>query len=253
MDSWEANSCWSARSLRISSRSSALASKATGFPIAKIAAKLAIGYTLDELDNDITKVTPASFEPTIDYVVTKIPRFTFEKFPQAENRLTTQMKSVGEAMAIGRTFQESLQKALRSLETGHDGLCSLVEAGTDERRLADLRDRLAGRLIAACPDAVVHGHPELRLPNTLSISFHNLEANRILEAIGLAVAASAGAACHADTVEVSHVLKAMGTPLYWAKGTLRLTTGRKTTRSDIDTAVRVISKAIKDLGNQHQG
>src|SRR5262249_53514227 len=104
------------------SRSSALASKATGFPIAKIAAKLAIGYTLDELDNDITKATPASFEPTIDYVVTKIPRFAFEKFPGAEPLLTTSMKSVGEAMAIGRTFSESLQKALRSLETGLSGL-----------------------------------------------------------------------------------------------------------------------------------
>jgi len=105
------------------SRSSALASKATGFPIAKIAAKLAVGYTLDELKNDITGgATPASFEPTIDYVVTKIPRFAFEKFPQADNRLTTQMKSVGEVMAIGRTFQESFQKALRGLEVGADGL-----------------------------------------------------------------------------------------------------------------------------------
>jgi carbamoyl-phosphate synthase large subunit len=105
------------------SRSSALASKATGFPIAKVAAKLAIGYTLDELRNDITGgVTPASFEPSIDYVVTKIPRFTFEKFPRANSRLTTQMKSVGEVMAIGRTFQESLQKALRGMEMGWDGL-----------------------------------------------------------------------------------------------------------------------------------
>ena len=104
------------------SRSSALASKATGFPIARIAAKLAVGYTLDELDNDITKATPASFEPTIDYVVTKIPRFAFEKFPGAEPLLTTAMKSVGEAMAIGRSFSESLQKALRSLETGLSGL-----------------------------------------------------------------------------------------------------------------------------------
>src|SRR5271165_4279282 len=104
------------------SRSSALASKATGFPIAKVAAKLAAGYTLDELKNDITGgTTPASFEPTIDYVVTKIPRFAFEKFTQADDRLTTQMKSVGEVMAIGRTFQESLQKALRGLETGVDG------------------------------------------------------------------------------------------------------------------------------------
>ena len=105
------------------SRSSALASKATGFPIAKVAAKLAVGYTLDELRNDITGgATPASFEPTIDYVVTKIPRFAFEKFPQADNHLTTQMKSVGEVMAIGRTFQESFQKALRGLEVGSDGL-----------------------------------------------------------------------------------------------------------------------------------
>ncbi|MBI3398035.1 MAG: carbamoyl-phosphate synthase large subunit, partial [Deltaproteobacteria bacterium] len=103
------------------SRSSALASKATGFPIAKIAAKLAVGYTLDEIPNDITKKTPACFEPTIDYVVTKIPRFTFEKFPQADAILTTQMKSVGEVMAIGRTFKESLQKAMRSLEIGSYG------------------------------------------------------------------------------------------------------------------------------------
>ena len=110
------------------SRSSALASKATGFPIAKVAAKLAVGYTLDELQNEITGgATPASFEPTIDYVVTKIPRFTFEKFPQAENRLTTQMKSVGEVMAIGRTFQESLQKALRGLEVDIDGLSEILD------------------------------------------------------------------------------------------------------------------------------
>ncbi|HEY9631345.1 MAG TPA: carbamoyl-phosphate synthase large subunit [Coleofasciculaceae cyanobacterium] len=110
------------------SRSSALASKATGFPIAKMAAKLAVGYTLDEIPNDITKKTPASFEPTIDYVVTKIPRFAFEKFPGSTPTLTTQMKSVGEAMAIGRTFQESFQKALRSLETGRAGWgCDRVE------------------------------------------------------------------------------------------------------------------------------
>jgi carbamoyl-phosphate synthase large subunit len=114
------------------SRSSALASKATGFPIAKVAAKLAVGYTLDELHNDITGgATPASFEPSIDYVVTKIPRFAFEKFPQADSRLTTQMKSVGEVMAIGRTFQESFQKALRGLEVGVDGL---------DERSSDLED-----------------------------------------------------------------------------------------------------------------
>ena len=114
------------------SRSSALASKATGFPIAKIAAKLAVGYTLDELRNDITRLTPASFEPTIDYVVTKIPRFTFEKFPDADSTLTSAMKSVGEAMAIGRTFKESMQKCLRSLETGARGFGGGGKHGGDE-------------------------------------------------------------------------------------------------------------------------
>ena len=114
------------------SRSSALASKATGFPIAKIAAKLAVGYTLDELRNDITRLTPASFEPTIDYVVTKIPRFTFEKFPDADPTLTSAMKSVGEAMAIGRTFKESMQKCLRSLETGARGFGGGGKHGGDE-------------------------------------------------------------------------------------------------------------------------
>ena len=114
------------------SRSSALASKATGFPIAKVAAKLAVGYTLDEIDNDITGATPASFEPSIDYVVTKVPRFTFEKFPETEATLTTAMKSVGEAMAIGRTFKESLQKALRSLETGLSGLDETAVMGAPD-------------------------------------------------------------------------------------------------------------------------
>jgi carbamoyl-phosphate synthase large subunit len=115
------------------SRSSALASKATGFPIAKVAAKLAVGFTLDELQNEITGgATPASFEPSIDYVVTKVPRFTFEKFPQADDRLTTQMKSVGEVMAIGRTFQESLQKALRGLEIGISGLDEIIDLNADE-------------------------------------------------------------------------------------------------------------------------
>jgi carbamoylphosphate synthase large subunit/REP element-mobilizing transposase RayT len=123
------------------SRSSALASKATGFPIAKIAAKLAVGYTLDEIRNDITRETPASFEPTIDYCVVKVPRFTFEKFPQADATLTTQMKSVGEAMAIGRTFKEALQKALRSLEIKRFGFCAdgnetRVDAETLRRKLA---------------------------------------------------------------------------------------------------------------------
>jgi len=125
------------------SRSSALASKATGFPIAKVAAKLAIGYTLDELKNDITGgATPASFEPTIDYVVTKVPRFTFEKFPDADPILTTQMKSVGEVMAMGRTFQESLQKALRGLETGTDGLSEQIEAPFDDAMVARLEREL---------------------------------------------------------------------------------------------------------------
>jgi carbamoyl-phosphate synthase large subunit len=114
------------------SRSSALASKATGFPIAKVAAKLAVGYTLDELTNDITRVTPASFEPAIDYVVTKIPRFAFEKYPGAEPLLTTSMKSVGEVMAIGRTFQESMQKALRGLETGLSGFDEIDIPGVDD-------------------------------------------------------------------------------------------------------------------------
>ena len=125
------------------SRSSALASKATGFPIAKIAAKLAVGYTLDELQNDITGgVTPASFEPSIDYVVTKIPRFAFEKFPKADARLTTQMKSVGEVMAIGRTFQESMQKALRGLEIGIDGFDPLLDASAEDAQSV-LRHELA--------------------------------------------------------------------------------------------------------------
>jgi len=125
------------------SRSSALASKATGFPIAKVAAKLAVGYTLDELKNDITGgATPASFEPSIDYVVTKIPRFTFEKFPDANDRLTTQMKSVGEVMAIGRTFQESIQKALRGLETGLDGFAEQLTLPLTEEAASKLEYEL---------------------------------------------------------------------------------------------------------------
>ncbi|MFN5504947.1 MAG: carbamoyl-phosphate synthase large subunit [Pseudanabaena sp.] len=130
------------------SRSSALASKATGFPIAKFAAKLAVGYTLDEISNDITKKTPASFEPTIDYVVTKIPRFAFEKFPGSEAVLTTQMKSVGEAMAIGRTFQESFQKALRSLEVGRFGF-----GGDREETLPDL-EKIKYSLRVPNPDRI---------------------------------------------------------------------------------------------------
>ncbi len=133
------------------SRSSALASKATGFPIAKVAARLAVGYTLDEIQNDITGVTPASFEPTIDYVVTKIPRFTFEKFKGADPILTTAMKSVGEAMSIGRNFQESLQKALRSMETGLTGLDDVVLGGGDGDR-----DAHRAALSKPTPDRLLH-------------------------------------------------------------------------------------------------
>jgi len=135
------------------SRSSALASKATGFPIAKVAAKLAVGYTLDELKNDITGITPASFEPTIDYVVTKIPRFTFEKFPGTKPLLTTSMKSVGEAMAIGRTFQESLQKGLRSMETGLTGLNEVRIKGA-AGDMAD-KDMLRAALAQPRPDRLL--------------------------------------------------------------------------------------------------
>ena len=137
------------------SRSSALASKATGFPIAKIAAKLAVGYTLDELDNDITRVTPASFEPTIDYVVTKMPRFTFEKFPGAEPLLTTAMKSVGEAMSIGRSFAESLQKAFRSMETGLTGLDEVRLPGVVAKDGSVDREELLIRLGEPRPDRLL--------------------------------------------------------------------------------------------------
>ena len=134
------------------SRSSALASKATGFPIAKVAAKLAVGYTLDELQNEITGgKTPASFEPSIDYVVVKVPRFTFEKFPQADDRLTTQMKSVGEVMAIGRTFQESLQKALRGLEIGISGLDEVVDLNAD-----DAGDKMRREMRHPGPDRLLY-------------------------------------------------------------------------------------------------
>ena len=147
------------------SRSSALASKATGFPIAKVAARLAVGYTLDELENDITGgATPASFEPSIDYVVTKIPRFAFEKFPGADNRLTTSMKSVGEAMAIGRTFQESLQKALRSLETGLTGLNEIgipgYVAGAAED---DNENAVLAAVATATPERLLHVAEAMRL------------------------------------------------------------------------------------------
>ena len=146
------------------SRSSALASKATGFPIAKVAAKLAVGYTLDEIANDITGgATPASFEPTIDYVVTKIPRFAFEKFPGAEPVLTTSMKSVGEAMAIGRTFQESLQKALRSLETGLTGLDEITIEGLGQ---GDDKNAIRAALGTPTPDRLLKVAQAMRLGMT---------------------------------------------------------------------------------------
>jgi carbamoyl-phosphate synthase large subunit len=139
------------------SRSSALASKATGFPIAKVAARLAVGYTLDELRNDITGVMPAAFEPTIDYVVTKIPRFAFEKFPGSEPTLTTAMKSVGEVMAIGRSFQESVQKALRGLEYGYQGFTPVVPATADRATLLKALARPTPERLLVIADAVRHG------------------------------------------------------------------------------------------------
>src|SRR4029450_12309415 len=143
------------------SRSSALASKATGFPIAKVAAKLAIGYTLDEIANDITGgATPASFEPTIRYVVTKIPRFAFEKFPGAEPSLTTSMKSVGEAMPIARTFQESLQKALRSLENGSTGLDEIAIEGLGQ---GDDKNAVRAALGTPTPDRLLKVAQAMRL------------------------------------------------------------------------------------------
>jgi len=157
------------------SRSSALASKATGFPIAKIAAKLAVGYTLDEIPNDITRETPASFEPTIDYVVVKVPRFAFEKFPQADPTLTTQMKSVGEAMAIGRTFKEALQKCLRSLEIGRSGLGGDGKPWRIGNEVFGDRDLLPRELISR----------KLSVPNAERVFFirHALRAGFTLEEI----------------------------------------------------------------------
>src|SRR5437762_787302 len=157
------------------SRSSALASKATGFPIAKIAAKLAVGYLLDEIRNDITRETPASFEPTIDYVVTKVPRFAFEKFPQADPTLNTQMKSVGEVMAIGRTFKESLQKALRSLEIGRSGLGGDGKPWRIGERVYGDRDILPRDVISR----------KLSVPNAERIFFirHALRAGFTIEEI----------------------------------------------------------------------
>ncbi|MEB3225464.1 MAG: carbamoyl-phosphate synthase large subunit [Synechococcus sp.] len=159
------------------SRSSALASKATGFPIAKFAAKLAVGYTLDEIPNDITQKTPASFEPTIDYVVTKIPRFAFEKFPGSSPVLTTQMKSVGEAMAIGRTFQESFQKALRSLETGRYGFGCAPQSGSGGERQETLPSlsHISTSLRTPNPDRIFTVYQAMKLGMTVE-EIHDLTA-----------------------------------------------------------------------------
>ncbi len=135
------------------SRSSALASKATGFPIARIGAKLAVGYRLDEIPNDITKTTPASFEPVLDYVVVKCPRFAFEKFASSDPRLTTQMKSVGESMAIGRTFKEAFQKALRALENGRIGW-HIGERLVDDRLVDDSMETLRSALRTPTPERI---------------------------------------------------------------------------------------------------
>jgi len=152
------------------SRSSALASKATGFPIAKIAAKLAVGYTLDEIPNDITQKTPASFEPTIDYVVVKIPRWAFEKFPEADQTLTTQMKSVGEAMSIGRTFKEAMQKGLRSLEIGKFGFDSPVN-GIEPREMPE-------KLATASPERIFHVKSAFQMGMTIDQVFSHSKIDR---------------------------------------------------------------------------
>src|SRR5207342_52417 len=152
------------------SRSSALASKATGFPIAKIAAKLAVGYTLDEITNDITRVTKASFEPTIDYVVVKMPRFAFQKFPGADSTLTTQMKSVGEAMAIGRTFKEALHKVIRSLEVDRYGLVSVhgLDHGLPSvETREEIQSKITNALRTPRPDRLWHLADGIRLGMSL--------------------------------------------------------------------------------------
>ena len=162
------------------SRSSALASKATGFPIAKVAAKLAVGYTLDELANDITGgATPAAFEPTIDYVVTKIPRFAFEKFPGAEPYLTTAMKSVGEVMAIGRSFQESMQKALRGLETGLTGFNEIAIAGAGE---GDDKNAIRAALGTPTPDRILKIAQAFRMGATVAQVFELLQVRALVPA-----------------------------------------------------------------------
>ena len=184
-------------------QSSALASKATGFPIAKIAAKLAVGYTLDEIPNDITRVTPASFEPTIDYVVMKIPRWTFEKFPQADRTLTTQMKSVGEAMAIGRTFKEAFLKGVRSLEIGKQRARCRPGRRTTTEEKADARcgGGWRSRPIAACgpSSALSNGAGPSRSPRAHA---HRPVVPRAVRGAGRAAAGrpatSACATCPSD-------------------------------------------------------
>ena len=162
------------------SRSSALASKATGFPIAKVAARLAVGYTLDELENDITAgAMPAAFEPTIDYVVTKIPRFAFEKFPGADPVLTTSMKSVGEVMAIGRTFAESLQKALRGLETGLSGLDEIEIPGLG---VGDDENAVRAALAVPRPDRLLTIAQALRLGFDVELIHEACRIDRVVPA-----------------------------------------------------------------------
>jgi carbamoyl-phosphate synthase large subunit len=200
------------------SRSSALASKATGFPIAKIAAKLAIGYTLDELDNDITKATPASFEPAIDYVVTKIPRFAFEKFPGAEPLLTTSMKSVGEAMAIGRTFAESMQKALRSMETGLTGFDEIALPADETAIRAALARPTPDRLRVAA-QAMRLGFP---VEEIAAITKYDPWFLGEIEAIVATEAEIAASGLPSDAAEMFR-LKAMG----FSDARLAKLTGRK--------------------------
>ena len=226
------------------SRSSALASKATGFPIARVAAKLAVGYTLDEIDNDITGgATPASFEPTIDYVVTKIPRFAFEKFPGAEKTLTTSMKSVGEAMAIGRTFQESLQKALRSLETGLSGLDEIEIEGLG---LGDDRNAVKAALGTPTPERLLQVAQAFRLGFSIEEIYETCKIDRwFLEQIKdlvdteekvrqLGVPKTAGAL---------HRLKSMG----FSDGRLAMLSKRNEAdvrKSRLDLGVRPVFKRI---------
>ncbi len=192
------------------SRSSALASKATGYPIAKVATKLAIGYTLDEITNDITKNTKASFEPTIDYVVTKIPKFAFEKFPQADDTLTTQMKSVGEVMAIGRTFKESFQKALRSLESGVYGMVQKIK--DEDSRTDKAREKVISGLKRSSPEQLFYIGDSLRMGFTVE-DIHNYTSidpwflNNIKEIIDYENKIKSLKGYSLTTVEAAHTLR----------------------------------------------